>query len=277
MSGMLKPCSNACSVAIAVLFACACGVYAPPAHAQSRFLDLFRPQPETLDVVSPLADAEDDQATGAPLTIRPSDEAVRSVPALTYAPLPPRRPSALPPIVAGGPAATIVGPAPVVEAPVVEFEPVNPDRPGQIAALSTPTLPRGVAPIISTPAEVDAEEERTPEPMLVEKQTDYVNISCLKPELMAVIRKAGEHFKGTPVITSGQRERGRRGSYHRRCMAADFFVPGVDRQALARYLRAAPGAGGVGTYCHTKSVHIDIGEPRNWVQCGMRVRFALRQ
>lgn len=141
----------------------------------------------------------------------------------------------------------------------------------QYATLTMPSLPQP-----ATPEEIEQEEAKTPEPMYVEKQTDYVNITCLSPDLMKIVRKAGEHFKGTPVITSGQRASGRRGSYHRKCMAADFFVPGVERAVLAKYLRSLPEAGGVGTYCHTKSVHIDIGEPRNWSQCGFRFRFALR-
>ena len=141
----------------------------------------------------------------------------------------------------------------------------------QYATLTMPSMPQP-----ATPEEIEQEEAKTPEPMYVEKQTDYVNIACLSPDLMKIVRKAGEHFKGTPVITSGQRSSGRRGSYHRKCMAADFFVPGVERAVLAKYLRTLPEAGGVGTYCHTKSVHIDIGEPRNWSQCGFRFRFALR-
>lgn len=124
--------------------------------------------------------------------------------------------------------------------------------------------------------ELETEEAKAPEPAMVEKQTEAVNISCLKPALMEIVQKAGQHFGGTPVITSGQRSRGRRGSFHRKCMAADFIIPGVERSRLAKYLRALPDAGGVGTYCHTKSVHIDIGEPRNWYQCGFRFRFAQR-
>jgi uncharacterized protein YcbK (DUF882 family) len=93
---------------------------------------------------------------------------------------------------------------------------------------------------------------------------------------MVLVRKAGDRFGVTPIITSGQRYRGRLGSYHRKCMAADFYVPGIPRADLARYLRSLPEAGGVGTYCHTKSVHIDIGEPRNWSQCGFRFRFSQR-
>ena len=143
----------------------------------------------------------------------------------------------------------------------------------------TPNMRIASLPLVSQPsttAEIEAEEARTPEPTLVEKQTEYVNIACLQPGVMRLMQAAGEHFGGTPVITSGQRDRGRRGSYHRRCMAADFFIPGVERATLARFLRALPEAGGVGTYCHTKSVHIDTGDPRNWYQCGRRFRFAQR-
>ena len=121
----------------------------------------------------------------------------------------------------------------------------------------------------------DLEDEETA-PKLVEKQVDSVEIRCLKPELMAMIYKAGDHFGATPVITSGFRGYGRRGSYHRKCEAADFFIPDVPAQKLVQFLKALPGAGGVGTYCHTKSVHLDTGEPRNWHQCGFRRSFALR-
>lgn len=175
------------------------------------------------------------------------------------APLPPRRPfsdqSVQPPPQAAPP-------APAVEA--AREEPAG-----------EPEMPAAEGQKVSR-EQLESEEEKAPEPTLVEKQTDAVNIACLKPELMAIVQKAGQHFGGTPVITSGQRSRGRRGSYHRRCMAADFVIPGIERSRLAKYLRALPEAGGVGTYCHTKSVHIDIGDPRNWYQCGFRFRFAQR-
>lgn len=179
-------------------------------------------------------------------------------------PLPPGEKQA-PPIAQPGavPEPSIAAPRPV-EPLVIETEPNM-----QIASLTITTQP-------ATTEEIEAEEEKTPEPMIVEKQTDAVNIVCIQPEVFRLIRQAGEHFGETPVITSGQRDRGRRGSFHRRCMAADFFVPGIERARLAKYLRTLPGAGGVGTYCHTKAVHIDLGEPRNWYQCGRRFRFAQR-
>lgn len=175
----------------------------------------------------------------------------------------------VPPIAFRLPTVTVEPPA-ATAPPETDVEPEVDIGPNMRVASLT------VQPQAATTEEIEAEESKTPEPMLVEKQTDHVNITCLQPELLRLVRIAGEHFKGTPVITSGQRDRGRRGSYHRKCMAADFFVPGVERAALAKYLRSVPGAGGVGTYCHTKSVHIDIGEPRNWYQCGFRFRFAQR-
>ncbi|TIL49575.1 MAG: DUF882 domain-containing protein, partial [Mesorhizobium sp.] len=46
--------------------------------------------------------------------------------------------------------------------------------------------------------------------------------------------------------------------------AADIQVPGVSKAQLASYIRTMPGRGGVGTYCHTESVHIDVGPERDW-------------
>jgi len=263
--------------------------------AQSGIFSIFRPQ-QAENAPDPFADAEEDVqayiATGAPLSIRPSDEKLKQVPQISAAPglpLPPRRSTivsnpaapAPPPPAAGTDAASAFAqtPAPAEESPQTEDPEAFSDNPRMLAALTQPSFPAMRTPVVpqqTTPEELEAEERRTPEPTHVEKQTDRVDIACLKPELVAIMRKAGDKFGATPVITSGQRNRGRAGSYHRRCMAADFFVPGVARADLARYLRSLPDAGGVGTYCHTKSVHIDIGEPRNWSQCGFRFRFSQR-
>lgn len=190
-------------------------------------------------------------------------------------PVPPRRPGSPEP-----PPETPEPETPAATALLPAEPEIVSERPTMMASLPFPGFrPMQQPPLQqqeTTTEELEKEEERTPEPMQVEKQTDYVDIACLKPELMALMRKAGDRFGATPVITSGQRYRGRLGSYHRKCMAADFFVPGVARADLARYLRSLPEAGGVGTYCHTKSVHIDIGEPRNWSQCGFRFRFSQR-
>ena len=221
----------------------------------------------------------------------PAVTAVPDYPSV-LAPLPPIRPGrGAPPALkseiageaAGAPASSAAAALPTIAPHAPGFPsatgPAAPDMEteGEIETGPNMRLPTiAVQPQASTIEEIEAEESKTPEPPQVEKQTEYVNIACLQPEVLKYIRLSGEHFKATPVITSGQRDRGRRGSYHRRCMAADFFVPGVERAVLAKYLRGLPGAGGVGTYCHTKSVHIDIGEPRNWYQCGFRFRFAQR-
>lgn len=226
------------------------------------------------------------QGTGGTLAAPPSS------PPVIDAPLPPPRPfdAASAPKGEGTGAEAPAPPLPVTPTPAAPAEaaseraapaaPAPRAEPGQeIVVDDRPNLVVAFAPPIAeetTTEEIEAEEARAPEPTIVEKQTDAVDITCIRPEVMGLVRSAGEYFSETPVITSGQRNRGRRGSLHRRCMAADFFIPGVERARLARFLRALPGAGGVGTYCHTRSVHIDIGDRRNWYQCGRRFRFAQR-
>jgi hypothetical protein len=273
----------------------ACSLLAAPemASGQSGIFSIFR-APQAENAPDPFVDAEEDVqayiATGAPLSIRPSEERLKQVPTIASAPdlpLPPRRSTmvanptapAPPPPVSGAPTASAFAPAEAAAPPLVEAPDPSSDNPRMLAALTQPSFPTMRTPVVpqqTTPEELEAEERRTPEPAHVEKQTDRVDIACLRPELLKLVQRAGEKFGATPVITSGQRSRGRAGSYHRRCMAADFFVPGVARADLARFLRGLPEAGGVGTYCHTKSVHIDIGEPRNWSQCGFRFRFSQR-
>lgn len=222
-----------------------------------------------LPPVRPYAPMTAGQAAPAPTTATPAPETARGQTGNEDSPPPVAVAAPQPPIAFRLPAVTVETP-PAAAVPDPEAEPEVEMGPNMRVASLT------FQPQAATTEEIEAEESKTPEPMLVEKQTDHVNIACLQPELLRLVRIAGEHFKGTPVITSGQRDRGRRGSYHRKCMAADFFVPGVERSVLAKYLRSLPEAGGVGTYCHTKSVHIDIGEPRNWYQCGFRFRFAQR-
>ncbi|MGR6465501.1 D-Ala-D-Ala carboxypeptidase family metallohydrolase [Rhizobium sp. PAMB 3182] len=102
-------------------------------------------------------------------------------------------------------------------------------------------------------------------------QTPDIDVSCFKPELMGMIHNIESHFGKKVLVTSGYRdkERNRRaggveGSLHTHCDAADIQVKGVSNGDLANYVRALPDRGGVGTYCHTKSIHIDTGRPRDW-------------
>jgi len=103
------------------------------------------------------------------------------------------------------------------------------------------------------------------------KQRESVDVSCLKPSLVRVIKTIEAHYGRPAVITSGYRSpshnrrvRGARKSLHMYCAAADIQIQGVSKWELARFVRSMPGRGGVGTYCHTNSVHVDVGPERDW-------------
>ena len=187
---------------------------------------------------------------------------------------------------------------PLPNPPLPTAPPVPVAQPLNIAALSAPGTGNAApalvnpalttAPIENIPLPPSMKEGKPPDPESdgeeesslpggFEKQVDSVELACIKPELMNIVKRAGQFFRSVPIITSGFRARGRRGSLHRRCMAVDFVVPGVSTQTLASYLKTQPDAGGVGTYCNTRSVHVDIGERRNWGYCGFhRTYFSLR-
>lgn len=102
-------------------------------------------------------------------------------------------------------------------------------------------------------------------------QTERVDVSCLKPSLVRVLKTVEQHYGKKIVVTSGyrspahnRRARGAKNSLHMYCAAADVQVPGVSKWELAKFVRSMPGRGGVGTYCHTESVHIDVGPERDW-------------
>jgi uncharacterized protein YcbK (DUF882 family) len=102
-------------------------------------------------------------------------------------------------------------------------------------------------------------------------QTDKVDVSCLRPQLVSMLHQVEKHYGRPAIVTSGYRNPshnrlvgGARHSLHTLCAAADIQIEGVSKWALADYLRSLPGRGGVGTYCHTESVHIDIGDERDW-------------
>jgi uncharacterized protein YcbK (DUF882 family) len=103
------------------------------------------------------------------------------------------------------------------------------------------------------------------------KQNETVDVACLKPSLVRVLKTIEGHYGKKMVVTSGYRDparnrraNGARNSLHMYCAAADIQVPGVSKWELASYIRTMPGRGGVGTYCHTESVHIDVGPERDW-------------
>ena len=102
-------------------------------------------------------------------------------------------------------------------------------------------------------------------------QHDSVQMACFKPELVRLLQRVRKHYRQDIIVTSGyrspksnRRAGGARGSRHTTCEAADIQVPGISKWQLAKYLRTMQGRGGVGTYCNTKSVHIDVGSKRDW-------------
>lgn len=106
----------------------------------------------------------------------------------------------------------------------------------------------------------------------ITRQTGSVTTGCLKPELLAILNRASSHFGSEVVVTSGFR-RGR--GFHARCMAADVQIAGVGSGVLARYFRGQPGVGGVGTYGHTRSVHVDVADRKySWHGRSRRTRVA---
>lgn len=111
-------------------------------------------------------------------------------------------------------------------------------------------------------------------------QTQGVQVACLKPKLLAVLNKVERRFGKKVMVTSGYRSPARnrraggvKNSHHTSCSAADIQVLGISKWNIAKYLRSLNGRGGVGTYCRTNSVHIDIGNQRDWHQpCRRRKR-----
>ncbi|KXF77763.1 hypothetical protein ATN84_07225 [Paramesorhizobium deserti] len=102
-------------------------------------------------------------------------------------------------------------------------------------------------------------------------QRESVDVACLKPQLVAMLKTIERRFGRPVMVTSGYRSpshnravNGARRSLHMMCAAADIQVDGVSKWEIARFVRNMPKRGGVGTYCHTNSVHVDIGPERDW-------------
>ncbi|GAB1582169.1 D-Ala-D-Ala carboxypeptidase family metallohydrolase [Phyllobacterium phragmitis] len=102
-------------------------------------------------------------------------------------------------------------------------------------------------------------------------QRESVDVACLKPQLVSMLKAIERRFGRPVMVTSGYRSpshnravNGARRSLHMMCAAADIQVDGVSKWEIAKFVRSMPNRGGVGTYCHTRSVHVDIGPERDW-------------
>lgn len=91
---------------------------------------------------------------------------------------------------------------------------------------------------------------------------DTVETECFPEELRRALDKIATHFNSEVLVTSGMRERGRRGSLHRSCKAADIRVVGVSPGEVARVARTMPGVNGVGTYRRVAVTHVDVRQER---------------
>jgi hypothetical protein len=182
--------------------------------------------------------------------------ATASAQTMMRAPLPPERPFDLdlapttpmivvpaPPAETAQPAAT---PAPTLAQPDDDEGPEWPQRtPGQMQ---------------EEPA-FDPEEKPDRPGISTDPGT---SIACLPATLKAILGKVSDKF-GAVKVTSTWRPpwRARRGSYHKRCEAMDFRVPGIRPRIVLDFARALPEVGGHKVYWNGL-IHIDTGPRRPW-------------
>lgn len=90
------------------------------------------------------------------------------------------------------------------------------------------------------------------------------SIDCLPARLKSVLSKVAAKY-GSVRVTSTYRPgwRARRGSYHRRCEAVDFRVPGHRPGAVMAHIRDWEEVGGRKVYWNGL-LHVDIGPVRSW-------------
>lgn len=176
---------------------------------------------------------------------------------MMLAPLPPERPFDLdlqikpgaPPVVVVPAApieASVSGPAPTLAQPDDDEGPEWPQRtPGQLG---------------EEPA-FDPDEKPDKPGISTDPGTSIV---CLPPVLKAILGKISDKY-GAVKVTSTWRPpwRARRGSYHKRCEAMDFRVPGVRPRTVLEWARNLPEVGGHKVYWNGL-IHIDTGPRRPW-------------
>ena len=103
------------------------------------------------------------------------------------------------------------------------------------------------------------------------KSVGGVQLHRLNPDLTRDLVRIARYFNKPVYVVSGCRSvahnravGGMKGSYHTRCLAADFFIPGVSKRKIARYANSLSDRGGIGLYCNKGSVHLDVGPKREW-------------
>jgi hypothetical protein len=101
-----------------------------------------------------------------------------------------------------------------------------------------------------------------------------VNAFCIAPKLRFLIWEFEGHFGRKVIMNSGYRDGqhnaaagGADNSYHTKCMAADFYIPGVDKRELIAFAMRTNSVGGLGCYPGRQFIHVDVRDrPRGYTR-----------
>lgn len=189
------------------------------------------------------------------------------------APLPPQRPYDLDlpkagsrPVVPATPVPDAkTAPAAAPEAKAGSARPDDPkvnlrtDRKAEEDDDEVPSFPRGLNPR----AEPIFDPNEKPEQSGISTDPG-TSLTCLPPVLKGILGKVVSRY-GSVKVTSSWRPawRARRNSYHRRCQAMDFRVPGVRPREVLNFVRTLPETGGSKVYWNGL-IHVDTGPRRSW-------------
>lgn len=149
----------------------------------------------------------------------------------------------------------------VLAAPTSLADRPAPARPSDKVAVEEPDFESKPHPFAVRPKEPDAPTSGDEADILV-KQTERVVTDCFPSDLKTVIARMTRHFGSPVIVTSGYRSGGRRGSLHRSCRAADVQIAGVRPSQIIAFAQQQNEIGGIGSYRHTRSIHIDVREQK---------------
>ena len=102
--------------------------------------------------------------------------------------------------------------------------------------------------------------------------SNEVNALCISPKLRFLIWEFEGQFGRKVIMNSGYRDGqhnsaagGVDNSYHTKCMAADFYIPGVDKSQLVAFAMRTDSVGGLGCYPGKQFIHVDVRDrPRGY-------------
>lgn len=219
------------------------------------------------------ARAEDGEIVWAPLPPqRPFDLDLAGTPKLPPIVVPPPAVASSQetppgPVVQETPAATASQETPATDSSATETAPAPPPIDGMSPFFGEPDEDEGVEWPKLTPGQKEPEPSFDPneKPDQPGISTDPgTSIACLPDQLKGILAKIAEKY-GAVKVTSTWRPpwRARRGSYHKRCEAMDFRVPGVRPRLVLEWARSLPEVGGHHVYWNGL-IHIDTGPRRPW-------------